>query len=79
MCNKKWGLIKGGVIRKCARLEKIHKDLTLKSDLFGDVNFNLDGYGPVGKGSSKIQPSFADVNYRLVPYLLTTHVHIIKN
>ena len=79
MCNKKWRLIRGGVIRKCVQLEKFHKDLTLKSDLLDEVNFNLDGCGPVGEGSLKIQPSFADVNYRLVPSLLTTQVHIIKN
>ena len=53
MCNKKWGLIRGGVIRKCVQLEKIHKDLTLRSDLLDDVNFNLDGCGPVGMGLRK--------------------------
>ena len=48
--KKHGGLIRGGVIRKCVPLEKIHKDLTLKSDLLESANFKFNGCGPVGEG-----------------------------
>ena len=53
---KSRGLIRGGVIKKCVRLEKIHKDLTLKSDLLEGIN--LVGCGPVGEGVRKFNHLF---------------------